>query len=316
MNLRTALFTMLAATLLGGAARAQSVDVSRFIKERGATQAHMKVAARSPEPSVVPVMFFDKDGSAPACGLLVAAPHAAGPRFIGLTGPDAGAGFPACVAIPSITPFRLQGRRYLMVEYHHRETREDTYAGFRYLYDAPGQGYVSDEALESAGPAQAPTVADPSPSAARTLAGIKRARAAVMKRTFPQWRFQERDFSADNGSSFAAFVDEASHACHVVAEAGAAPVAASAADFVPGVRCAGVLATSRLAAAGATYYLALFESDGGERLVGIVSVSAHGQIGIERALSAAINRARATANINTAKTALSAQLRRTNGATS
>lgn len=314
MNLRTALFTMLAATLLGGTARAQTVDVARFLKERGATQAHVKIAARSPDPAVVPVMFFDRDGNAPACGLLIAAPRAARPRSIELTGPDAGEGFPACVAIPSITPFRLQGRRYLMVEYHHRETREDTYASVRYLYDAPGQGYLSDAALDGAGPAEAPAVSDPSPSAARTLAGIKQARAAVMKSTFPQWRFQERDFIADNGSSFAAFVDDKTHDCHVVAEAGAAPVAARAADFVPGQHCAGLLATTRLAVPAATYYLAMFKSDGGEQLVGIMSVAANGRIEIARALAAAVNRAHATATINAAKTALSEQLRRTHGA--
>jgi len=316
MNLRTALLAMLATTLLGGSARAQAVDVARFLKERGATQAHVKIAARSPDPAIVPVMFFDKDGSAPACGLLVAAPHAGKPRFIELTGPDAGEGFPACVAIPSITPFRLQGRRYLMVEYHHRETREDTYASFRYLYDAPGQGYLTDAALDGAGPPEAPAVSDPSPSAARTLAGIKHARAAVMKSTFPQWRFQERDFIADNGSSFAGLVDDKSRACHVVAEAGAAPVAASLADFAPGLHCAGLLATTRLALPGATYYLAMFMTDGGKRLVGIVSVAANGRIAVERALSSAIDRAHATENINVAKAALSEQLHRTNGTTS
>jgi hypothetical protein len=280
-------------------ASAQQIDVARFLRERGAEPADLRQLARSPSPAVVPVAFFDKDGMAPSCGLLVVPPRAATPRYIDILRADSGSNFPQCAGIPSIRSFRLQNRHYLAIEYLDRDTRDDTYRDFHYVYDDPAQGFVEDKTLNDA---------VPSSDIAKTADGVKLARAAMARKTFPQWRFLERDFIADDTSAFATFEDSQKHACHFAVEAGASPVTADLADVASTTRCAGVLAASRLATPAATYYLSMLKSDAGKQLVAIASVASDGSIKIEKELSAAINRAGATGDIRAARTALSQRL--------
>jgi hypothetical protein len=122
-------------------AAAQSVNVAAFLRERGAEPAELRQLARLPSPAVVPVAFFDKDGMAPSSGVLVAAPRAATPRYIDILSADSGSNFPRCAGITSLRAFRLQGRHYLAIECLDRDTRDDTYRSFHYVYDDPD--YVS-----------------------------------------------------------------------------------------------------------------------------------------------------------------------------
>jgi hypothetical protein len=277
-------------------ATAQSVNVPAFLKERGAEAAELRQPARSPSPAVVPVTFFDKDRMAPSCGLLVAAPRAATPRYIDILSADTGSRFPQCVGIPSIRAFRLQGRHYLAIEYLDRDTSDKTYRSFHYVYDDPAQGFVEDKMLNNN---------VPSSDIAQTADGVKLARATVMRKTYPQWKFLERDFIADGTSAFATFEDGKRRTCHFAVEAGATPVTADLADVASTTRCAGVMGASRLATPATTYYLSMFESDAGKHMVAIASVASDGAIKIEKDLSSGINRAGATGDIKAAKTALS-----------
>jgi hypothetical protein len=52
-----------------------------------------------------------------------------------------------------------------------------------------------------------------------------------MMKTFPQWRFLERDVTADSMSAFATFEDGKSHTCYFAVEAGARPVSANLGDM-------------------------------------------------------------------------------------
>jgi hypothetical protein len=292
-------FLALAIAACSTQATAEPVNVAAFLKERGAECAELRQLAHSPSPAVVPVAFYDKDGMAPSCGLLVAVPHAAKPRYIDLVDADGGSTFPQCVAIPSIRAFRLQDRHYLAIEYLDRDTRDDTYRYFHYVYDDPARGFVEDKMLVDA---------VPSSDFRKAADGIKLARAAMMRKTFPQWRFLERDFIAEDTSSFATFEDGHAHACHFAMEAGARPLSANLAEVASTTGCAGVLAATRLAAPAATYYIAMFRSDAGKQLVAIASIANDGTLKIEKDLSAGINGAGATGDIRSARTALSQRL--------
>lgn len=289
-------FLALAVAAFSLQAAAQSVNIAAFLKERGAESAELRQLARSPSPAVVPVAFYDKDAMAPSCGLLVAVPHAAKPRYIDILDADNGSTFPQCVAIPSIRAFRLQGRHYLAVEYLDRDTSDDTYRYFHYVYDDPAQGFVEDKVLN---------YEVPSSDFRKAADGVKLARAAIMRKTFPQWRFLERDFIAGDTSSFATFEDGHARACHFAMEAGAKPLSANLAEVASTSGCACVLAATRLAAPATTYYVAMFRSDAGKQLVAIASIADDGTLKVEKNLSADINGAGATGDIKAAKMALS-----------
>ncbi|WP_371766647.1 hypothetical protein [Massilia sp.] len=280
-------------------AAAQSVNVAAFLEERGAERAELRQLARSPSPAVVPVAFYDKDGMAPSCGLLVAVPHAAKPRYIDILDADSGSTFPQCVAIPSIRAFRLQDRRYLAIEYLDRDTRDDTYRYFHYVYDDPAQGFVEDKMLNDG---------VPSSDLRKDADGIKLARETMMRKTFPQWRFLERHFIAGDTSSFATFEDGHARACHFAMEAGAKPLSANLAEVASTTGCASVLAATRLDAPAATYYISMFRSDAGKQLVAIASIANDGTLKVEKVLSADINGAGAPGDIRAARTALSQRL--------
>ncbi|MCS0630467.1 hypothetical protein NX786_14095 [Telluria mixta] len=309
MNVVSLLVTLALASIAVAAA-AQPTDIATFLKERGAEDAGLKLIARSPNPAIVPVSLFEKDNSVPSCGVLIAPPHGGKPRYIEIVGSEPHVDFPACVGMPSMTAFRLKGRDYVMIEYHSRETRDDTYHGFQYLVEDNDAGFVTDEKIDRRMSGEDAVLRRAEVGSAHPLDGIRQARASAMKTSFPQWRFLERDFIADSTSSFATFEDSKSHACLFAAEAGARPVSARLTEITGDARCAGVLASSRLTTPAATYYLALVKADAGRQRVGIVSVARDGNIRIEKELADALNRAEATRDIKTAKAALAARLNR------
>ena len=246
-------------------AAAEPVNVATFLKARGAEDAGLRLMARSPNPAIVPVSLYDKDNSVPSCGVLIAPPRGGKPRHIEILGPEPHVDFPACMGMPSITAFRLKGRDYVMIEYYSRETRDETYRAFHYLVEDSEAGFVTDDKMFEGMSGENAVVRRSELGSARPLEGIKQARAAVMKTSFPQWRFLDRDFIADNTSSFATFEDSRSHACLFAAEASAKPVSASFPDVTGDIRCVGVLASSRLTTPSATYYLALVKTENGRQ---------------------------------------------------
>lgn len=295
-----------AALLLGcvasAGAHAAALDTASFLARRGAERIDATQGTRSPSPELAPLVFTGKGNAVPTCGVLVARPRPAEPEFVELVGPEPGEDWPYCMGILSMTPFTLRSRQYIAVEYLSRETREDVARYFTYLVQEAGKGFAVDERI--AGQADEPRVG----ATARPALGVRAARMAALKNAFPQWRLQERDFISDNASSFAIFDDTKSRQCHVVAEAGAAPQAASLSDYFPGMRCDGVLAASRLARPGKDYYIAMFRSDGGKQVVSVTSIAADGKIAFEKDLAAAIAKSGATGDIKRAKAALATVL--------
>ena len=253
-------------------------------------------------------VFYAKGESVPSCGLLTVSAGAKAPDYIELVGSDPEAGFPQCLGIKSMTPFKLQKREYLAVGYLARETREDTDVHFHYLVRDRSKGFVTDTALTDAVPSSPSGLNPRNPAAVKPADGVRLARIALLGRAYPAWRFMERDFISDKASSFAIFEDKAARRCQFVTEAGAAPVAVAHTTFAPETSCDSILASSRLEKGGRVYYLAMYATQGKRQLVGVISVAPNGDIDPEIALSAAINRAGTTKNMAAAKAALMSQL--------
>nr|WP_314539335.1 hypothetical protein [uncultured Massilia sp.] len=283
---------------------AQEPNVARFLAARGAHDAGYKHVAASPRPDIAPVVFIDKDGAVPSCGIIYAARQSGAQDYIELVGADPGANFPQCLNIRSMAAFKLQNRQYVAVEYLARETREDVARNFSYVYENSAGGFTLDESLTSV----LPDEEGKGESAGSGETAIKLARIAALKNAFAQWQLHERDFISDKNSSFAIFEEKKSRQCHLVAEAGAAPVSAHLTDIVADARCTSALASTRLERAGTTYYLAMFKSDDGKYLVTVTSVDKDGKIASEKRLSETINKSGATRDIRGAKAALAAIL--------
>lgn len=250
-------------------------------------------------PDVTPVTYSEKGSFAPSCGLLVTAPGAKAPALLELSGPEQGQGWPQCERIESLAAFRLANRQYMAVGFIQRDTREDRYRYYDYFYRDAAGGYVPDPALSNVGrDGNAP---------ARPQDGVKYGRAAYFRKTHPRWRFLDQHFISDAAASFAVFDEPKAQGCHAVVEAGAAPVDID--RFLPGARCAGILATTRLEQAGSVYYLALLKSATGAQGVAVAAVAPDGKATADERLAAAIVRAGATADVKAAKAALAQALR-------
>ena len=305
------LSALLLLALTAGAAAApavKAIDVVGYLRQRGWEPADEGNALKSPVPEVAPLVFYAKGNSVPSCGLLTASAESKAPDYIELVGSDPGVGFPQCLGIKSMTPFKLQNKEYLAVSYLARETREDTDVHFHYLVRDRSKRFVTDAALTDAVPSSPSGLHPRNPVTVKPADGVRLARIALLGRAYPAWRFMERDFISDRTSSFSISEDKAARRCQFVTEAGAAPVAVAHTTFAPETSCDSILASSRLEKGGRVYYLAMFEVQGKRQLVGVTSVAPNGDIGPETALSAAINRTSATKNMAAAKAALMSQL--------
>lgn len=279
-------------------------DVSKFVAQRGGKISEVTPLAVSPDRNIAPVIFYEKGNFVASCGLLTASSPNDKLNFIELVGSEPKVNFPQCLNITSITPFRLKGKNYLSVEYISRETRDEVYRNFHYLYKDTAKGYRSDDALNGTVSGTETTVPEAMPSPSKTKDGIRAARLAFLKKTFSDWKAQERDFISEENSSFLPFEDKKSKQCHLVVEAGATPADVDTNAYVSESGCVTLLASSRLTKANNTYYIELFKAETGKQFAGIISVSPEGKIVPERSLANEVNRAGATEDIKAAKAAL------------
>jgi hypothetical protein len=283
-------------------------DARSYLQQQGWRPYESASLPRSPVPEVVPLMFYDKGNSVPSCGLLVASSGRQGPAFVEMVGTDAGVGFPQCLSIASITPFKLLKKDYLVIEYLSRETRADVDHRFHYLVRNNAQDFVTDKALTEAAPVTS-AGQGATGAAAKPMDGVSFARLAQLSKAQPTWRLLERDFISDKSSSFATFEDKKASGCQFVTEAGAAPVVTSCDAFAPSKKCNGILASSRYEKGGKIYYLAMFKIQDNQQMVGITSVAADGRIDVEKTLSESINRGGMTRDMKTAKAELAKEIR-------
>jgi hypothetical protein len=282
---------------------ADKVDAGSYMQKQGWTRVDVKSLPRSPVPDVVPLMFYDKGNSVPSCGVLTASAGSREPLFIELVGSEPDAGFPQCLSIAAITPFKLENKEYVVIEYLSRETREDVDRRFHYLVRSAEQGFITDALLTRAAPVVASGPNSAWMSRVKGQDGVRFARLARLRKTQAAWRLLERDFISDKSSSFATFQDKTGTRCQFVTEAGAVPVVTLHDAFAPSAKCGSVLASSRLEKGGKVYYLAMFSTQDKQQVVGVTSVSADGHIAVEKTLSESINRAGMTQDMSIAKAA-------------
>lgn len=282
---------------------AGALDPARYLAQRGWTPFEGSKPVQLPQAGIAALRYYEQGRSVPSCGILTARSGRAAPQFIDLVSSDAGENYPQCLGIGPIAQFRLQGRAYAVVGFDFRETGQDFYRSYHYLYQNGQQGYLSDKALNRLVPDI--DLQEAGESGRKGTDGVKAARTAYFKGAFPHLRFLERDFISGPQSSFAMFDNRQTRQCYLALETGSAPVLAAHTEFMPGTQCSAVLATTALDKGDMTYYLALLGAGAGKQLAAIASVNRAGKITLEKALTSAVNTSGATGNARTAKAALS-----------
>lgn len=265
---------------------------------------HVEVAKRVSQPAdnLIPIEFYGAKLSGASCGLLVFSPDANDPDYIELTGPDEEDGnWPACMGIFSMTKFRLQGRVYVGVGYLQRDTREDFYRHFLYLYQNQNGGFTVDPSLDA--------VVEDSSEKWLTSKTLELARTKFYINSYPQWTLNRKHMISRSLSSFATLTHKTVPRCYFVTEAGSAPTITEHQRFAPGTECYDVLAATQVTAEGRQYYIAVFKLAGGIGIA-VTSVNAHGQITVEETLAARLRSEANIQNVTDAREALLRTLRR------
>lgn len=279
-------------------------NVAKLVAQRGAKISDVRPLASPLGSEIIPAIYYEKGTTVPSCGLIIKTRGRQDPSFVELLSPESGLDFPQCLNITSIVPFKLANRNYVSVEYISRETRNENYRSFHYLYRDETGDFIVDRTLTNAVPSLDTTIAEAMPTPAKRLDGIRGARLAYLTAAFPQWQIERRDFISDANSSFAAFEDKTNNQCHFAVEAGGKPLVASSVEYSHEEKCIGVLASSRLVRPTITYYLELFKTGPNKQRVGIMSATPEAVINIEKSLSDEINRAGAAKDVKTARAAL------------
>jgi hypothetical protein len=279
-------------------------DVAKLVARRGAKISDVRPLASPPGSEIIPAIYYEKGTTVQSCGLVIKTRGKQDPSFVELLSPESGLDFPQCLNITSIVPFKLANRNYVSVEYISRETRNENYRSFHYLYRDETGDFIVDRTLTNVVPSLDTTIAEAMPTPAKRLDGIRGARLAYLTAAFPQWQIERRDFISDANSSFAVFEDKKNNQCHLAVEAGGRPLAASSEEYTHDEKCIGVLASSRLVRPTITYYLELFKTGPNKQRVGIMSATPEAVIRIEKSLSDEINRAGAPKDVKTARAAL------------
>lgn len=290
----------------GCAKASPPLDVPQFIAQRG-WRANPVKAPAIPVTDIATVSYFQKDSSVPSCGLLAQGPSA--PAFIEvLTAPDDD-DYPHCVLIQDAAAFELNKKKYLVFEYISRDTREDLYRGYFYVYKDPAGAYVADRELNESDAANDETVYhNIGKMTPRAAEGARRAKALSIGKTLPGSTFLGRDFVADGKSSLAIFQDKSRANCTFVVDAGGDPARFGHEVFASGDKCISVLASSRMVKDTATYYITLFKGASKNHL-GVISVKNNTNVTPEIQLSLAATGNGKVATIKAAKAALESALK-------
>ena len=286
-------------------AGASTPNVSTYVAQQGWSLVKSKTPTL-PVNDIAPVVYTAKGDFAPSCGLL--AHTAAGTEFFEMLTPEQGAGFPQCLAINDVAPFEMRNRQYLVFEYINRDTKEDFYRQYFYLYRGPAGRYIADNELNDSAVWIEPFRASPnSINAPRAQEGVRRAKGILLSKAVPGMQFLEREFMVGKTSTFAAFHDKSKEKCTFLVDAGAKPIMFQHDLFASGDKCKTVLAAGKMEHAGATYYLALFKGASRNHL-GVVSVGPNNIVAAESRGAIAAAKKSTLADLKTAREALKSAL--------
>lgn len=129
--------------------------------------------------------------------------------FIEILAAESGEQYPHCSGISDAAAFKLEGKEYLVFEYAVRDTRDETYAQFFYVFKDSAGVYAADEQLNrSAGSAANDTGAKKAGAgtAPKAIDGIRQARIYMVWKSQPAIELLSRDLIADRRGAFAVFL--------------------------------------------------------------------------------------------------------------
>lgn len=277
------------------------LDVARYIAQKGWSSVKTKVPVL-PVSDIAPAIYMKKGDSAPSCGLLAQA--TTGIAFLEILIPEPGGGFPQCLGISDVAAFDMNNRKYLVFEYLNRDTREEFYRQYFYVFKDAAGDYKADADLND-------SAAWPDPIAAKSASiltpraqeGIRRARGAMLSKAVPGMSFLGRDFITTKSSSFAIFQDKSREKCAFVVDAGAKLAVFHHESFSAGQKCTEVMASSSFEKNGKIYYLALYAGNE-KNILSVVSVSENNLVAAEPKLAIAATQKGKLMNMIEAKKAL------------
>lgn len=288
-----------------GTTGAHTPDVSKYVAEKGWSLGKTKTPA-FPVVDIAAMVYTAKEDFAPSCGLL--AQTAAGTEFFEMLSPEQGAGFPQCLAVNDAALFEMGKRQYLVVEYINRDTKEDFYRQYFYLYRGPAGRYIADNELNDSAVWSEPLRASKnSMNVPQIREGIRRAHGISLSKAVPGMQFLEREFMVGKTSTFAAFHDKTKEQCAFAVGANDKPLTFQHDLFASGEKCKNVLAAGKMEHAGATYYLALFKGASRNHLA-VLSVSPNNIVTAESKGAIAAAKKSPLADLKTAKEALKSAL--------
>lgn len=270
-------FLLAALCSIPSAASAGVPDAAAYIAARGWTPYKQHKPLRMPVRDIVPVMYIAKGDTVPSCGLLFQGKGAS--VFIDVLGPEEAGGFPQCLSIDDAAAFELDKKQYLVFEIVNRDTRDDTYRQFFYVYkDGAGQ-YLKDVTLQDA---TDPGFRGKTKGAAE---GVKLAKAALIRKLAPGMALLGRDSIYSETGTYAVLEDKRGARCAFVFEKAGSIFKFDHAAFSGADKCTDILATSKFDKNGKTYFMTMFKGLKQKRLA-IVSISKSNVIVPEKELAA------------------------------
>jgi hypothetical protein len=268
-------FLIVSLAALGGmqacATAAAGPDVAKYLSQQGWTAFESKARFTTPAPDIAPVMYYSKGSKVPSCGLL--GTGAGAPAFVEILAPEAGEQYPHCSGINDAAAFRLAGKEYLVFEYSDRDTRDETYEQFFYVYKDKTGKYVADEQLNQGAGSAEEAKKTGAKVAPKAIDGIRLARTYTVMKAQPEMELQSRDLVADGGSAFAVFKDRASATCSFVLDNGAELSKYSSELFAERGACVNYLASSKLNVPDKTFYLGMFKGSDAATKIAIFSIA-------------------------------------------
>lgn len=243
-------------------------DVAKYLSQRDWTAYDGKARLTMPTDDIAPVMYYAKGSNVPSCGLLSSIANA--PEFLEILAAEPGEQYPNCPGINDAAAFKLAGKDYVVVEYSNRDSRNETYEEFFYVYKNRTGQYETDKQLnKEAGNADSASRTPPP----KAIDGIRLARAYALKQQQPGMELQTRDLMIDGTITFAVFKDKGSATCSFVIDNGDALTKYSSDVFTEHGKCINYLASSKLDTATKTYYLGIFKGSDPAIKIAILSVT-------------------------------------------
>lgn len=247
-------------------AAATGPEIGNFLSKNGWTAYDQNKPVAKLSDDLVPLMYYPKNIDVPACGLLNA--EAGNLSFLEILAPEAGAEYPHCGGINDGASFNMSGKKYFVYEYSDRDSRDETYGRFFYVYRTKNS-YVIDEKLNAAFDGVLQTKGK---APLKAMEGIKLARGYQLQLSQPKLTMLSRDLVADSGGGFAVFKAKSNAICTFVVDNGVQLTSYTSATFNKDGSCVNYIASSKLETPAKIFYLGMYNGSNETRQLAIFSV--------------------------------------------